>query len=86
MPLSADELTEIDKMLSAPDADASLYTQLRQRFPHLSLTRCDASDVVESPFRSYQKFDLHLLNTKDHCAQITEDPASATGLILAKRS
>jgi Family of unknown function (DUF6129) len=86
MPLSADELTEIDKMLSAPDADGRLFAELRQRFPKLSWTRCDASDVAEQPYRTYSQFDIHLLSTKDHCAQITADPASATGIILAKRS
>lgn len=86
MPLSAEDLTELDKMLSALDADGTVFAALRSRFPGLSLTRCDASDVTEDPFRSYAQFDLHLLNTADHCAQITADPASATGLILAKRS
>lgn len=86
MPLSADDLTEIDKMLSAPDADGTLFSTLRSRFPGLSLTRCDSSDVPDEPFRSYPQFDLHLLNTADHCAQITADPAIATGLIIAKRS
>lgn len=85
MALSADELTEIDKLLSAPDADAGLYAELRRRFPHLTWTRCDASDVTEAPFRSYARFDLHLLDSADHCAHVTADPASATGVILAKR-
>ncbi len=86
MPLSAEDLTDLDKMLSAPDADGTLLATLRSRFPGMSLTRCDASDVAEDPFRTYEQFDLHLLNTADHCAQITGDPAIATGLILAKRS
>lgn len=85
MALSADELTQIDQMLSAPDADGQMFAQLRQRFPHLSLTRCDASDVVEEPYRTYSQFNLHLVDTADHCAHITGDPEVATGLILAKR-
>jgi Family of unknown function (DUF6129) len=86
MALNADELTEIDKMLSAPDADGQVFAQLRQRFPHLSLTRCDASDVAEDPYRTYSQFDLHLVDTADHCVQITGDPSAATGLVLAKRN
>jgi hypothetical protein len=86
MALNADELTEIDKVLSAPDAGAQAFAELRRRFPHLSLTRCDASDVVETPFRAYPGFDIHLLDAADHCVQVTMDPARATGIILAKRS
>jgi hypothetical protein len=50
------------------------------------LTRCDASDVAETPFRAYPGFDVHLLDAADHCVQITTDPARATGIVLAKRS
>ena len=86
MALSADELSEIDRMLSAPDVDAQVLGTLRQRFPHLTWTRCDASDVTEAPFRSYSRFDVHLLNAAGHCAHVTAVPAHATGIILAKRT
>ena len=86
MSLSADDLTEIDTMLVEPDADALSFVEFRRRFPHLSWTRCDASDVTETPFRAYEHFDIHLLDSADHCAQITSDPAHATGIILARRS
>jgi hypothetical protein len=86
MALSAYELTEIDKVLSAPEADAQAFAELRRRFPHLSWTRCDASDVTEEPFRTYSRFDVHLLDSADHCVQITADPTRATGIVLAKRN
>lgn len=85
MPLVENELNEIDRVLAAPDATGAAFSELRRRFPHLALTRCDASDVSEEPFRSYPAFDLHLLDASDHCAQVTPDPARATGLILARR-
>jgi hypothetical protein len=86
MALSADELTTIDTLLSARDVDAQVFGELRKRFPHLSWTRCDASDVTETPFRTYPQFDIHLLDSADHCSQITADPARATGVVLAKRT
>jgi hypothetical protein len=86
MALGPDELQEIDSVLSAPDADARVFTQLRSRFPHLSWTRCDASDVSESPFRTYPRFELHLVDRTDHCVQITADPARASGIVLADRT
>lgn len=86
MAVNAEELDEIDRMLATPDVDAQAFLELRRRFPYLSWTRCDASDVTEAPFRSYPAFDVHLLDSADHCSQITSDPAHATGIVLAKRS
>jgi hypothetical protein len=86
MALGPDEFKEIDGALSAPDADARVLAQLRSRFPHLSWTRCDASDVTEPPFRTYSRFEIHLIDRSDHCVQITADPARATGIVLADRN
>ena len=85
MALAEQELNEIAQVLERPDAGSMAFGELRRRFPKLALTRCDASDVTEAPFRSYTAFDLHLLDASDHCAGVTDDPAKATGLILAKR-
>ena len=84
MGLAADEWTVIDRILSARPVDGPMLADLRRQFPHLSWTRCDASDVSEAPFRVYAGFDLHLLDGADHCVQLTEDPARATGLVIAQ--
>jgi hypothetical protein len=86
MALSVDDLTEIDALLVAPEADARPFSELRRRFPHLSWTCCDASDVTEEPFRVYEQFEIHLLDSAYHCSHITSDPARATGVVLARRS
>ncbi len=85
MPLSVDDLTEIQGLLAASASDAGVVAELRRRFPSLSLTRCDASDVTETPFAVYDRFELHLVDTVDHCATLTLDPSRATGLVLAQR-
>jgi hypothetical protein len=86
MAVGTDELREIEQALSAPEADMRVFAELRSRFPNLSWTRCDASDVTEEPFRSYSRFDVHLVDRSDHCVQITADPARATGIVLADRN
>ena len=85
MALGADELMEIDRMLSAPDVDARVVAEMRRRFPHLSWTKCDASDVTEIPFRSYGRFDIQLVDRTDHCVQITADLLRASGIVVADR-
>ena len=85
MALAAVELAEIEQAL-ASDLPPQAYLELRQKYPHLVWIRCEASDVTEEPYRSFREFDLHLLDSADHCAQITDDPARATGIVLAKRA
>jgi len=83
MPIGPDELARIRTLLAADGADA--VSTLRARFPHLSWTCCDASDVTEVPYGTEGDCDVHLVDTRGHCAQITDDPARATGFVIARR-
>ncbi len=86
MGLSEEDLAGIDALLGAPDAKAGAVASLRQRFPHLSLTRCDPSDLgAEEPFRQYKLFDLYLVDGTEHCWQLTANPERATGLVIVTR-
>jgi hypothetical protein len=85
MAVSIEELTEIDKLLAAEGSAPLPLSELRSRFPHLTWTKCDASDVIEPPYRSYPHYDVHLLDGADHCVQVTMEPARATGIVLAYR-
>jgi len=83
MAVSNEELAEIEKILSSDPS--VVLAEMRARFPHLSWTRCDASDVIEEPYRSYDRYDMHLLDGEDHCVQVTSEPSRATGVIIAYR-
>lgn len=85
MALAENDLVEIERILSAPVAGSGVIATLRGRLPHLSWTRCEASDVSEEPYRVFPACDIHLLDAADHCVQITSDPARATGIVLAMR-
>jgi hypothetical protein len=85
MAVTQEDLLEIGTILSAPEGATAVVSQLRARFPHLSWTRCDASDVTETPLATHGAFDLHLVDGHDHCVQITADPERATGVVLASR-
>ncbi|WP_044559122.1 hypothetical protein [Azospirillum sp. B4] len=85
MVVSTEDLGLIDGLLDVPIPAGGVFADLRRQMPHLSWTRCDASDVAEEPFRRYPRFDLHLLDASDHCVRLTPDPAQATGVVLAQR-
>ncbi len=86
MALGTDELMEIERAFSEPDVDAHVVAEMRRRFSHLSWTKCEASDVTETPFRSFVRFDIHLVDRTDHCVQITSDPTRASGIVVAARN
>lgn len=85
MALSDADLACIETLLITADANAVL-ADFRRRFPGLTLTRCDVSDMgVEEPFREYPRFNLYLVDAADHCWRLTADPARATGIVVASR-
>jgi hypothetical protein len=85
MALSDADLARIETLLITADASAVL-ADFRRRFPGLTLTRCDVSDMgTEVPFREYPRFNLYLVDATDHCWCLTADPARATGIVVAQR-
>jgi hypothetical protein len=83
--LSTEKLAEIEGLLGAPDADASALQDFRQRFPGVSLTRCDPSDVDgERPYKEFARFNLYLVSAVNHCVTMTRDPSVATGIIVVQ--
>lgn len=84
MALRAEHLTEVAELLSTSATPP--IAELRQRFPSLTVTRCDASDVTETPYFTCGFYDVHLLDGRDHCITLTYDLAAATGLVLARRT
>lgn len=86
MALSESDLTQLEQLLASAEAAENPLAGFRQRFPGLSLTRCDASDMSgEEPFRAYPGFHLYLVDGREHCWRITGDPAAATGIVVAQR-
>ncbi len=84
MGLASEQITQIDVALAAAAADQRALAALRQLAPGLAVTRCDAIDMrEETPFRIYERVSLYLIDGRDHCWKITQDPRCATGLALA---
>lgn len=84
--ISPDDLARIGILLAAPPAGGNPLADFRSRFPGLSLTRCDASDMTgEVPYREFPAFNLYLVDSSGHCAHITDDPSIASGIVVAAR-
>lgn len=83
--LTAENLAQIEALLAAPDATLTALSDFRQRFPGVSYTRCDPSDVDgENPYKEFARFTLYLVSAVNHCVTMTRDPAVATGIIVVE--
>jgi hypothetical protein len=78
------QVLQIDAALASVGADFQAVASIRKLAPGLMVTRCDAIDMRdETPFRTYEKCSLYLIDGRDHCWKITQDPTCATGIALA---
>jgi len=71
-------LVEFNKLSNNP------LPMLKDCFPDLSFVRLSARDMDEPPFRALENFNLYLLDTREHCVQITNDPSVASGIVVAQ--
>lgn len=86
MTISADQVECLASVLVAVPAGENPVPRVRASFPELAVSRCDAADMRdETPFRRVGDFDVFLVDTSSHCWRIIDEPATATGLILAAR-
>lgn len=86
MALTENDLAQLEALLGSATVGGNPLADFRRRFPGLSLTRCDASDMGgDEPFRTYPGFNLYLVDGRNHCWRITGDPAVATGIVVAQR-
>lgn len=86
MALSEQDLAQIEAFAAALTEGRRSPADFRREFIGLTLTRCAAGDMNGAePFRRGARFDLHLVDGRDHCWQLTRDPAVATGVVIAQR-
>lgn len=87
MAISKDQFEKIAAMLVTLPGGANPVQTVRASFPDLTVTRCDADDMRdETPFCRVGDYDVFLVGATNLCLKIINEPANATGLVLAARS
>lgn len=85
MPLTSTDIDTIATCLSSSTQLRAGIAEARSRYPGLSFTCCEATDMAsEEPYQVYAAFDLYLVDGSGHCWQLTGDPHTATGILLAE--
>jgi hypothetical protein len=80
------DIEMIEQFLEECEDRRSLSAMFKERFPGVSLTRCEPSDIAgDTPFRSCQELDIHLVDGRDHCWKITQELIEATGVIVVEK-
>jgi hypothetical protein len=86
MCISTETFKEIETVL----AESSKITNnplplLKGSFPDLGFVRMSARDFDEPPFSTLEHYNLFLLDTREHCVQLTNDLSVATSIVLAQK-
>ena len=83
--ISNDQIAAIGGWLGDFGASANMEQELRAAFPDMHFTFCSDDDVIsDNPAASYERFNLYLVDSSQHCLSLTLDPESASGLVVAE--
>ena len=86
MTISLDQFENIASLLVQFPRGENPVPAVRASYPELAISRCDADDMrEEKPLCRAGDFDVFLVDTSNLCWKIINEPATATGLILAAR-
>lgn len=79
-------LQEVASLAELQGPGEAVLAQLRTRHPDVHFTYCmdDDISVNAKATLSRPRFNLYLVDSREHCSCLTNDPASASGVVLAE--
>ncbi|HEY3301053.1 MAG TPA: hypothetical protein VGJ90_09795 [Methylophilaceae bacterium] len=87
MCISNEVIAEIESTLLQFEQNTSNPVPiLKECFPQLTFLRMSDSDMDVPPYLSAQKYNLYLLDGREHCVQLTHNLEHATGIIVTQKS
>jgi len=79
------QLNAVAGRISSAYLDDLLVNQLRAEFAPLHFTYCMDDDVSgPEPVIENPKFNLYLIDGREHCLKFTDDYQNATGIVVAE--
>lgn len=83
--IAEERLDQITEVVRRAGLNAETIGALREAFADLHFTHCSDDDIgVGQPVRAADGFNLYLVDGREHCLVLTNDPANATGVVLAE--
>lgn len=84
--ISSVQLQAVAERIDCAYLDDFLIAELRTEFTPLHFTYCSDDDVggSVSPVLEHDRFNLYLIDAREHCLKLTNDTETATGLVVAE--
>ncbi|MCP5197032.1 MAG: hypothetical protein H6974_09645 [Gammaproteobacteria bacterium] len=78
------QLHDIAQWAETHSVDYAALSHLRQVYPGLYFTHCLDDDINDAePVLQGSGINLYLVDGRQHCLRLTDDPQVATGVVLA---
>lgn len=85
MPLTAELIQHIVATVERQGLSEMTLQDLRGTWHDLHFTYCLDDDVHHpKPYSACRGFNLYLVDGREHCLKITDEPSHATGLVFAE--
>lgn len=83
--ITTEQLYDIAHCLEHHGLSEETMRLLRHNHDAFHFTYCMDDDVVAAkPVLQRQAFNLYLVNSQDHCSNLTQDAARASGVVVAQ--
>ena len=84
--LAVATVSDISEQVRQADfIDEDIVTSLRAAYPDIHFTYCLDDDItVGKPVIEENKFNIYLIDGREHCLCLTNDYDTATGIVIAE--
>lgn len=83
--ITVEQVQEIAGKIADLGVDDSTVSTLRQSYPNIHFTYCMDDDLPNNnPVLEQEKFNMYLIDGREHCLCLTNDYQTATGIVVAE--
>lgn len=83
--IATEQIEQISDALKDQGLDEVVVSGLREQFPDIHITYCMDDDVCgPKPVLESERFNIYLVDGRDHCLAFTQNAEIATGVVLAE--
>jgi hypothetical protein len=83
--ITMEQTREIAGKIAQLGINESVLATLRQAYPGIHFTYCMDDDIPNNePVLTHDDFNLYLVDGREHCLCLTNNPEIATGIVVAE--
>ncbi|MBF6650257.1 DUF6129 family protein [Methylobacter sp. BlB1] len=83
--ITVEQTREIAGKIAQLGINESVLATLRQAYPGIHFTYCMDDDIPNNePVLTHDDFNLYLVDGREHCLCLTDNPEVATGIVVAE--